>query len=93
MHSAIKKMIMVKSKHSILHEIILKFYSDYICNPTVEDEFTCIMLGDDEEKRAMSINKYADIYICVSDSYYDTFEYGISTARLQDKFPMLYYVR
>ena len=44
---------MVKSKHSILHEIILKFYSDYICNPTVEDEFTCIMLGDDEEKRAI----------------------------------------
>ena len=42
MHSAIKKIIMVKSKHSILHEIILKFYSDHIRNPTVEDEFTCI---------------------------------------------------
>ena len=51
------------------------------------------MLGDDEEKRVMGINKYADIYICVSSSYYDTFEYGISTARLQDKFLMLYYVR
>ena len=51
------------------------------------------MLGDDEEKRVMGINKYVDIYICVSGSYYDTFEYGISTARLQDKFLMLYYVR
>ena len=50
------------------------------------------MLGDDEEKKVVGINKYADIYICVSDSYHDTFKYGISTARLQDKFLLLYYV-
>lgn len=92
MHTMNEKIIILKSKHSILHEIMLEFFNDYIRNPTLEDEFSCLMLGDDEEKRFMGINRYADVYICVSDSNYDTFEYGISTARLQNKFPMLYYV-
>ena len=93
MCSTIKKIIKLKSKQSILHEIMLKFYSDYLRNSTEKNEFTCIILGDDEEKRVMGINKYADVYICVSGSYYDTFECGISTARLEDKFPMLYFIR
>ena len=91
--NTIEKINKLKNKHIILHEAMWNFYSDFIHNSTEENEFTCIILGDDEEKRVMGINKYADLYICVSSSYYDTFEYGISTARLQDKFLMLYYVR
>ena len=40
-----------------------------------------------------SMQIFIYVLVCVSGSYHDTFEYGISTARLQDKFPMLYYVR
>ena len=87
MHTMIKRIIMLKSNHSILHGIMLKFYNDYIRDLNVEDKYSC------EEKKVMGINKYADIYICISDSYHATFKYGISTARLQDKFPLLYYVR
>lgn len=71
---------------------MLNFFNEYIRETNIEDAFSCLMLDDNEQGKIMGINKYANIYICVSDSYYDKCEYGISTARLKDKFPMLYYV-
>ena len=41
MHTMIKRIIMLKSNHSILHGIMLKFYNDYIRDLNVEDKYSC----------------------------------------------------
>ena len=87
MYNGIKEVIELKDGDSILYNIINNVIDKSFVDLSEKDNFQYILLPE------ICKNKYhLYIYICCSDSYYDTFVGDISTGRSRNKLPFSDYI-
>ena len=80
MYYGIKQVIKFKNKDSLMYKVVNDLIDDILNDPIDHDSFYFILLP------SLSVdNTHLDIYLCRSNSYYDTFIDGVSLHRSKIK--------
>ena len=82
-NNAIKKVISLKNKDSALHDTIAPIIDKLLNAPFLKDKFAYFMLSDESHEKIMGDEDYPGIYVCISDSYGDTFTHTIFNDKLR----------
>ena len=77
MYYGIKQVKEFKNKDSILYKLVNEYINDILNDPIDHESFDYVLLPN-----FLKDDKYLEIYLCRSNSYYDTFIDGISIDRL-----------
>ena len=80
MYYGIKQVIKFKNKDSLKYKVVNDLIDDILNDPIDHDSFDFLLLP------SLSVdNTHLDIYLCRSNSYYDTFIDGVSLHRSKIK--------
>ena len=80
MYYGIKQVIKFKNKDSLMYKVVNDLIDDILNDPIDHDSFDFLLLP------SLSVdNTHLDIYLCRSNSYYDTFIDGVSLHRSKIK--------
>ena len=71
-NNAIKKVISLKDKDSVLHNTIAPIIDKILNTPFLKDKFVYFMLQDEWHEKMMGDEDYPGIYICINNTYYNT---------------------
>ena len=82
-NNAIKKVISLKNKDSALHDTIAPIIDKLLNAPFLKDKFVYFMLSDELHEKIMGDEDYPGIYLCISNSYCDTFTNTIFNDKLR----------
>ena len=86
MYNAIKKVIKLKNKNSMLYVIIDLIIDKYLTDLDKNNSFQYILLP-----KILKDKDSPTIYICCSDNFYDTFVGNITAGRSRKKIPLVYH--
>ena len=92
LYNAIKIIVDLKNNTDTLHNIMVKFYGEVAKNFNENNEFSCLILNNCEREKIIGDISYMGMYVCVSDSYCDTFADSIDRGILNNKLPIVYYM-
>ena len=72
-NNAIKKVISLKDKDSVLHDTITPIIDKLLNTSFLKDKFVYYLLSDELHEKIMADEDYPVIYVCISNTYYNTF--------------------
>ena len=72
-NNAIKKVISLKGKDSVLHDTITPIIDKLLNISFLKNKFLCYLLSDELHEKIMGDEDYPVIYVWVSNNYYKTF--------------------
>ena len=72
-NSAIKNAISLKDKDSVLHDTITPIIDKILNTSSLKDKFVYYLLSDELHEKIMCDEDYPVIYVCISNTYYNTF--------------------
>ena len=72
-NNAIKKVIRLKDRDSVLHDTITPIIDKPLNTSFLKDKFVYYLLSDDFHEKIMGDEDYPVIYVCISNTYYNTF--------------------
>ena len=72
-NNTIKKVISLKDKDSVLNDTITPIIDKLLNVSFLKDKFVYYLLSDELHEKIMCDEDYPVIYVCISNTYYNTF--------------------
>ena len=72
-NNTIKKVIILKDKDSVLNDTITPIIDKLLNVSFLKDKFVYYLLSDELHEKIMGDEYYPVIYVCISNTYYNTF--------------------